>query len=348
MPSVVDPYHVLQVRRDATPGEIQQNYKRLALWHHPSRTLQVDAAERSRRSHVFNVLAACYETLIDKDIRSRCDAHLKEEYTGNHQFGGLFQQQKQQPAPPLSTVSSSSKSNGNHQFGALFQQPKQQPAPPLSTVSSSSKSTSSSDEDETTTLASKSTAGASRIIKQIQPFNLDLLFCGYNSASHDHHKQKSSGSTEEEPQGGEIHYSEQETNRLFGGPLSLLYRARRWKPFIDSMVVFADVFGSSLELLPHHEGLPETSLQPIYQPPSSSAWSGSSEKLPDGTIVFTTTRRLHDRVLQRTETVRVVNGKRQVQISVTSEPIQKEEEEEHSFCLMWLCLPECCFDDPKE
>ena len=33
----VNPFHVLQVRQDATVDEIRQHYRRLALWHHPGR-----------------------------------------------------------------------------------------------------------------------------------------------------------------------------------------------------------------------------------------------------------------------------------------------------------------------
>jgi hypothetical protein len=37
-PLLVDPYQVLQVRRDATRSELRQAYRKLALWHHPGRT----------------------------------------------------------------------------------------------------------------------------------------------------------------------------------------------------------------------------------------------------------------------------------------------------------------------
>jgi hypothetical protein len=46
----------------------------------------------------------------------------------------------------------------------------------------------------------------------------------------------------------EIHYTENETNRLFGGPLKLMFRARRWKPFTDPYSVFAQVFGTKVSL----------------------------------------------------------------------------------------------------
>lgn len=61
----VNPHHVLQVRQDATVSEIRQNYRRLALWHHPGRPCKhVDEQELERRAVVFEVLAACYETLV--------------------------------------------------------------------------------------------------------------------------------------------------------------------------------------------------------------------------------------------------------------------------------------------
>lgn len=60
----VNPYHVLQVRQDATVSEITQNYRRLALWHHPGRGNITDNKELQRRAHVFEILAACYETLV--------------------------------------------------------------------------------------------------------------------------------------------------------------------------------------------------------------------------------------------------------------------------------------------
>ena len=64
----VNPYHWLQVRHDATPLEIRDNYRKLALWHHPGRAKSLtidDEEEVQRRAQVFEILAACYETLID-------------------------------------------------------------------------------------------------------------------------------------------------------------------------------------------------------------------------------------------------------------------------------------------
>ena len=75
-----NPYQILQIRRDATAMEIRQSYKRLALWHHPGRkqSLQAPQQERLRRFQFFNLLAACYETLINSDTRRRYDNICRE------------------------------------------------------------------------------------------------------------------------------------------------------------------------------------------------------------------------------------------------------------------------------
>jgi curved DNA-binding protein CbpA len=78
---IIDPYQLLQVRRDAHVSEIKRAYRRLALWHHPVRC-QADTmttAERTRRMQIFHMLAAAYETLCDPDIRRRCNVILQQE-----------------------------------------------------------------------------------------------------------------------------------------------------------------------------------------------------------------------------------------------------------------------------
>jgi hypothetical protein len=60
---VINPYHILQVRIDATLSEIRENYMRLSLLHHPGRQAPNDA-EIQRRARVFKLLAACYEFTI--------------------------------------------------------------------------------------------------------------------------------------------------------------------------------------------------------------------------------------------------------------------------------------------
>ena len=110
--STINPYRILQVRQDATKGEIKLAYRRLALFHHPARKLGLSCHDEAtmpvqqpvtsksenqtnlqnnttstsgfvkeqedlRKKYVFEVLAACYETLICPESRRRFDIALK-------------------------------------------------------------------------------------------------------------------------------------------------------------------------------------------------------------------------------------------------------------------------------
>ena len=90
--ATVNPYHVLQVRHDATKSEIKLAYRRLALFHHPGRKLGLSCdttatkattsststdEQQLRKKYVFEVLSACYETLICPESRRRYDIVLK-------------------------------------------------------------------------------------------------------------------------------------------------------------------------------------------------------------------------------------------------------------------------------
>lgn len=411
--TTVDPYQVLQIRRDATALEIRHAYMRLALWHHPGRTTlgSLTPPEKARRRQVFEVLAACYETLIDKATRARCDALLREaeplpspptasgrpDGEGGGGVGANAPRRRRIKRRMLVgrlLLPSESHDSHHSRHGTVI--------PSLSSVSldscSTDDSTSSSgcDEDDndemhggrtdglgmtTTTNGTSihptftSTPGSgypmdkvdsrgdrslkshSSIQKQRtgsrqvqQPRFAQTLhqwLCGAPSISVEDDEDgvvvvhKDSGkkahndrrTTAPSPaaassassSSSERHFSERETNRLFGGPLFLLFRARRWKPLTDPYRVFADVFGTDLNgssgrPLPSLRALQPTSPAAAVPVRPSAAWTGSSERqaLPDGTnaLVCTTTRVWPDRVLIRTETIR--NGRRQ--ITVTSEP----------------------------
>jgi len=156
---------------------------------------------------------------------------------------------------------------------------------------------------------------------------LNLLTCGLPSLDNTEQQLSallSSTSTTED--GGDIHYTEGETNRLFGGPLQLLFRSRRWMPFTDPFTIFARVFGSKVSLgpIPDKPAEWKTLPPPINQ---SAGWKGSSEELPDGSVMFTKSRVLHNRTLTRTEIVRVDprTGRKHSYVTVTSETLSMEE-----------------------
>ena len=89
-PTMINPYHLLQVRQDATPAEIRGAYRRLALWHHPGRrkTGDLSAGDVQRQYDVFAMLAASYETLINKGSRQMYDALLRQDFDGEVWVGG--------------------------------------------------------------------------------------------------------------------------------------------------------------------------------------------------------------------------------------------------------------------
>ena len=95
----VNPYRVLQVRRDATSAEIRQSYRKLSLFFHPGR-------KRSRRNYnKFVVLSKSYETLINEQARQRYDevvfAGDKNIVYGNILVGGKPLEQKLESPPSL-------------------------------------------------------------------------------------------------------------------------------------------------------------------------------------------------------------------------------------------------------
>jgi hypothetical protein len=104
----VNPYQVLQVRTDATIPEIKQNYRRLSLLHHPGRkALNVDIIQN--RAKVFQVLAACYETLVYHREYYDALVHSAPPLKGEILVGGkkmtTFRSQEER-VPDLETSSS--------------------------------------------------------------------------------------------------------------------------------------------------------------------------------------------------------------------------------------------------
>lgn len=359
-PLLVSPYQMLQVRRDATTLEIQQAYRRLALWHHPGRCCGTPIAptERLRRQHVFEILAASYETLADREARRRCDGLLRETYEEHQRRStNILQGQVRVGGRPLSESGGQSptllsshhsvfdnfasalisqlaflRSLGNDGDGAtepdLPQLTKRNNTmtktflPHMEPVSSDSSLDQGDDDSSDSSCESFRVSVTGTTPLRIQqplllraeqrnistvdsgsicppsPFSspgrppahpgvdftaapplppadqsdptptlqkfLDLPnnTCGGLSSlgSVDDSLEEvvvlpallnslsSSTSARQRRRKVEIHYTEGETNRLFGGPLQLLYRARRWKPFRDPMDVFADVFGSRVPL----------------------------------------------------------------------------------------------------
>jgi hypothetical protein len=387
-PLIVDPYRVLQVRRDATPQEIRHSYRRLSLWHHPGRSIHIHTAtsssssnhtsnnngiacaERYRRCQVFEILAACYETLLDKESRRRCDGLLRD----------VEWQRKQKeahphvPAFPAGDIRVGQMKNKVAAIAAAMATPTTsmfQRIPTLTPASSSGSSLEGADLPDQESMSLLTQQRSNLVVQQQQhPLHL-LAACGIGGVGNDSSepqlpsllKNSTSSTTDTYFGGAAMHYSETETNRLYGGPLQLLYRSRRWKPFMDPLELFAQVFGSRapLGILPEKDwsewkaqaaaaaaaaaiaSSSKTSSINAVTPTvnRSAAWTGSSETLPDGTVVFTTRRTLNDRVMTRTETVRTdQTGRKHSYVSVTSETVlqhdaadEKAKQEEYCHAL---------------
>jgi len=405
-PIIVNPYQVLQVRRDATPQEIRQAYRRLALWHHPGRCCggTTTPDERNRRLHVFEILAASYETLLDKECRSRCDTLLSEKTAEQARSKDLPAGMVNVGGRPLSPGSTlSNKLDGasdtfvarvisrlaGSRIGSSFDTQDDTVSTAVMPMVEPASSDSSEEGDvETnmnehdassliegrvmasprihvplgTPIAGTSLIGTPPPLQQTPTETdgildgcmtpkrprkkkgslMDSLNCGVNnSASFDQlpplvNSSSSTGEPKDHSKSnGEIHYTECETNRLFGGPLQLMYRARRWKSFRDPMEVFADVFGSKVALgtnavagTEYSLSLPPNGALLLPPPNSSAAWSGSSETLKDGTVLFRTSRILHNRRMTRTEAVWTdpETGQRHSKVTVESEVLDDDEE----------------------
>eukprot|EP00934_Nitzschia_sp_Nitz4_P004411 Nitzschia sp. Nitz4//scaffold73_size107353//42715//44187//NITZ4_004315-RA/size107353-processed-gene-0.186-mRNA-1//-1//CDS//3329557461//4401//frame0 len=358
----VNPYHVLQIRRDAIPAEIRQSYKRLALWNHPGRkpNLKLALAERQRQYSVFSLLAACYQTLIHPDTRRRYDLIGRELEQSKLQAGvrgAMFVGGKRlmDASAPLSTPPTSPARTDKNPPNFWDCTSADSPGRSLLTASSEdhdipnlSYSSSESDSDDGRSPITHRVASSPKSVGSSRVVTAATVTSGSRTVTPSLVNGISSGSEEEE---AETHYSEPTTHRLFGGRLAHIYRARDFEPFNDPFDVFADVFGSRI-FEPADKACLLGPMDPTNRPalPSLGAttsraagWHGTSETTVDGkTTVFTTSRVLNERILTRRETVtRVAPGKTQTHVSVTTEALNNakaaDDEPHKDLCLM-LCL----------
>jgi len=83
---MVEYYHILGVRRDATADDIKKAYRKLALkWHPDKNPENKEEAEKK-----FKELSEAYEVLSDANKRSLYDRYGKEGLTGSNGGGGHF------------------------------------------------------------------------------------------------------------------------------------------------------------------------------------------------------------------------------------------------------------------
>jgi curved DNA-binding protein CbpA len=427
-PLLVDPYQVLQVRRDATRSEIRQAYRKLALWHHPGRassgrTTSRSRREGARRARLFEMGAAAYETLMDAATRSRCDGLLRDvpaaallpagqihvgaggsmvPHNNSHTLPDWQVPPRRNRQDSTDTLNSmlllaatrneEDNANGRNPAKAVRASLDQYlHRPSLAQVSLTDSEDDDGpehdddeeterhdnrglEEDRSTTaahdnslLASMSQGswdlqvrkGKQRQKKKAHQSRLPpcLLDCGGGS-SHDSAATlpalMNSTSTDVHTM-VERHFTQGDTDRLFGGPLQLLFRARRWRPFTDPQQVFATVFGSQLFVghnnnhhhheRPCHEGDDDDEPTADHESGDTDLVSrkdlqhtlaarnnntargrGTAVRQADGSLVFTRSRVLHNRRVVRRETVRTdpATGQVSARVTVTSESFDEE------------------------
>lgn len=251
----VDPYRVLELRRDATPSEIIGSYRKLALIYHPGRKISCPL-ERKKRMQFFEVLAACYETLMHSEFRRRCDILLKDmekkqNRKNNRQM--ITRQPQQLQSKSLAIIkdtdsipglipSQSSSASGDEKNKKY--------------VGNSAESNETVQRNNCSSIGGILTCAAgSRALYISSSSNKSFTISrdgtkGFKSLadSSSLSASQSQGSTEED---GEIHFSEATVNRLFGGPLASLHRARNFQAFSDPYLVFDKVFGNQKPIFPH-------------------------------------------------------------------------------------------------
>eukprot|EP00536_Pseudo-nitzschia_multiseries_P011479 jgi/Psemu1/29098/gm1.29098_g len=267
--SPVNPYRVLELRRDATHSEIVGSYRKLALIYHPGRKIACPV-ERRKRLQFFEVLAACYETLMHAEFRRRCDVLLKDiEKKGKNKTNGNHNPTRSKIMNSYQTNSYQTKSSvimsetATQQTLTNTNTTEGESIPGLIATSSESTSFSrgkSGDSNETLPRNNCTSigvgmlacaAGPAALHQRRSSSSVDFAISrdgtkGFRSLVDSSSLSASQASAEE----AEIHFSEATVNRLFGGPLASLHRARNFQAFSDPYVVFDKVFGNRKPMFP--------------------------------------------------------------------------------------------------
>jgi curved DNA-binding protein CbpA len=272
----LNPYDVLKLRKDATPSEIVLSYRKLALFHHPGRKKSGTSScpiELRRRMEFFEVLAACYETLMHNEFRRRYDILLKDiEKKQKHQQNYNNNNNNNNKTYFIQPRSTKNAAKGYYNNELVVKMADSIPGLIPSTSSSDKEGGGSDDTIPTNNNCSSMMflCGASsppfaddgenknKNINTTSNFTMSRDGTkGFKSLMDSHRNKTSSvsaslsssqgGSGEEGEDGGkreaEIHFSEATVNRLFGGPLASLHRARNFQTFTDPYLVFNKVFG---------------------------------------------------------------------------------------------------------
>ncbi len=331
---------------------------------------------------LFEILAACYETLMDSEARRRCDLLLQEQETAAlHRTLSWSSQTKKKNAKVVGMIyhdhPQSSTGSDHHLLGfvGLHTMPS---LAEVSSCASMDESLLTQDDDHTwrhgcvTTEAhhvdgqeqveivysfmeeskdqgEKDRCASPATVTTLRPLRIlnsqqsswdeqDSPSTTETPSLEDLPPTYSSQSTDDNSSGNndtsEIHYTGVEIDRMFGGPLQLLFRARRWKVFRDPFQVFAEVFGNPLYgnltcATPPSSITKGPNFRSAFQlpPPMEKL---PSEHVSRRTTVHRTRRVVGGNEIVRTAVVRIDprTGQRHVTISVTRDNGSWMEEED--------------------
>jgi len=229
----------------------------------------------------FEVLAACYETLMHSEFRRKCDVLLREmekkqnsktshqmtksSYNTKSLFSdGMILKQRQLQAEaqsrPVNTHSHALVIKGVDSIPGLI--PSTSESSSASGEGKARPSPANSGESNDTVLRNNCTSlggilncAAGPIVLEASPSSNNSFTIsrdgtkGFKSLvdSSSLSASQSQGSLEEE---AEMHFSEATVNRLFGGPMASLHRARNFQAFSDPYLVFDKVFGNQRPMFP--------------------------------------------------------------------------------------------------
>lgn len=359
--SPVNPYQVLELRKDATTNEIIRSYRKLALIHHPGRKIACPL-ERRKRLEYFEVLAACYETLMHSDFRKKCDVLLKEfEKKQNNQTktNKAKSSYRAITAGPSMTRQSSKQlvsSSRSAQETDLVVKGTDSILGLMSSIVGSNDSNETLQRNNCSAMSSMLIcAGGPKTLRTTSSNSIGFAISrdgakGYRSLADSSSLSPSQASAEED---AEIHFSEATVNRLFGGPLASLHRARNFQAFSDPYVVFDKVFGNRKPIFPkvtmadiNASLVTENPLgdeedhwheSPVLIRSSASALEKKGKKIGPAdqsanTEVFVSARFVNGRKITKTETVHVdpLTGIASVNVTVDGEFLESKTEKKSS------------------
>mmetsp|Transcript_10243 Transcript_10243/g.12959 ORF Transcript_10243/g.12959 Transcript_10243/m.12959 type:complete len:657 (-) Transcript_10243:118-2088(-) len=273
----IDPYRILGIDTNTTQDEIIRSYRRLALLSHPHRSssMQVDKklsktdendsnltmgsnhetspgleiTEEQIREWHFIVVAACYETLSLLEYKNKYDAIRKRQSQTilsndiskiRRRKGGLWLTLKR----GLDMTDSFDKNAKDDDLDCCTGDT----GPSLLNVccynnqkpSKTIKKQQARNDPDKAVSKLQSTRGGQRLLLDLKP----LLLSEDEDIQHERSIGTESACHTEEDFDGE--FVREETSKLFGGRLAVLYRARNYQPFSDPYCLFRQEFGSDI------------------------------------------------------------------------------------------------------